>query len=65
MNVPLSEVPRCPEVPNETGPAGGRRYAASELVEVDELRRVWTGSGGGAHEANLPTFELAEARRNA
>ena len=29
VNVPLSEVPRCPDVPNDTGPSGGRRYAAS------------------------------------
>ena len=28
VNVPLSEVPRWPEVPNETGPWGSRRYAA-------------------------------------
>src|SRR3954466_2561560 len=28
VNVPLSDVPRWPEVPNETGPFGSRRYAA-------------------------------------
>jgi hypothetical protein len=27
-----------------------------QFVEVDELRRVWTGSGGGAHAANDGTW---------
>src|SRR3954466_5830107 len=31
VNVPLSDVPRCPDVPNDTGPEGERRYAASRL----------------------------------
>ena len=33
--------------------SGGRAAVRGEqFVEVDELRRVWTGSGGGAHAAN-------------
>src|SRR3954452_10562415 len=43
VNVPLREVPRCPEVPNETGPFGSRRYAAcssSRSTSIDASGRV-------------------------
>ena len=41
-----------PGGPERDGTGWLAAICGEQLVEVDELRRVWTGSGGGAHAAN-------------
>ena len=61
VNVPLREVPRWPEVPNDDGALGFAAVRGVQFVEVDEHRCVWTGAGGGTHTREPSHFSLAEA----